>query len=132
MVESIAAIPRRCGAWLGLLALALQLALSSVHVHDIGQGSGNAVGSSEVKSIVGPAGDHLPAGAPVVPEKDQCQICVGLAVSGTFTVPATTPVILAPVVVPAKLGMPSEIACSLLSPFLPVQPRAPPLTAILA
>ena len=46
MVESITAIPRRFGAWLALLALALQLGLSIGHVHKINPDWGHAAGLS--------------------------------------------------------------------------------------
>src|SRR5262245_6529734 len=94
MVESIAAIPRRHGAWLALLALALQFGLSIGHVHEIGRGSWRATALTRVKPVLLPASHHSPAGAPANPAEDQCPICFGLAVSGTF-IPATAiPVIL--------------------------------------
>jgi len=132
MVESITSIPRRCGAWLALLALALQLGLSIGHVHEIGQSWGNASAPNLAEPILGWAGNSSPAGIPAVPAEDQCPICFGLAVSGTF-IPATAiPVVIAPELVAPPLGMPAEIADLPLLPLSPAQPRAPPPVAILA
>jgi hypothetical protein len=39
MVEGVTALPRRFGAWIALLALALQLGFSIGHVHKIGWGA---------------------------------------------------------------------------------------------
>ena len=92
MVEGITALPRRFGAWLALLAVVLQLGLSIGHVHKIGRGP--AAGLSLERPIPGPAGERSPAGNPAAPAEDQCPICLGLAVSGTFILSAALPVIL--------------------------------------
>jgi len=131
MVESMTPMPRRCGAWLALLALALQLGLSIGHVHELVPDWGRSAALSWAKPIPGPTGDRAPAGVPVVPAEDQCPICFGLAVSGTFIL-AGIPVILAPVLAVARLGIPGEIADLAPRSFFPAQPRAPPPTAILA
>ena len=131
MVESITPMPRRSGAWLALLALALQLGLSIGHVHKVVPDWGRFAALSWAKPIPGPTGDRSPAGVPVVPE-DQCPICFDLAVSGTFILAAGIPFILAPVLAVARLGIPGEIADLFPRSFFPAQPRAPPPTAILA
>src|SRR5215470_7343640 len=94
MVASITAIPRRFGAGLALLALALQLGLSTAHVDKIGLDWGR-VGLSSAKPIVDTGNEGSPAGNPTAPVEDQCPICFGLAVSGTFILAAALPVILA-------------------------------------
>jgi hypothetical protein len=132
MVERVTGIPRACGAWLALLALALQLGLSIGHVHQIGQGWGSAAASSQAKPILGPAGDRSPPGVPAIPAEDRCPICFGLAVSGTFILATAVSVILAPALAAARLKMSAEIADLPLRSFFLAQPRAPPATAILA
>jgi hypothetical protein len=79
MVESITAIPRRFGAWLALLALALQLGLSIGHVHKVGANWGHAVGLSSAEPSIGPGDDRTLAGNPAAPAKDKCPTCFGLA-----------------------------------------------------
>jgi hypothetical protein len=132
MVESVTVISRRCGAWFALLALALQLGLSIGHVHEIGPGRERVADLSPAKPILGRTGEHLPTGVPVLPPEDQCPICLGLAASGTFILATAILVIPAPLLVAARLDMPAEIADLPLRCFFPVQPRAPPPTAILA
>jgi hypothetical protein len=131
MVERIAAIQRRCGVWLGLLALAFQLGLSIGHVHELDQDWGRAGAPTRASAILGPASDRSPAHVPAVPQEDRCQICSALAVCGTFIPPTAILVILAPVPAAARLDMPAEIGDLPLRPFSPAQPRAPPLAAIL-
>ena len=132
MVESIAAIPRRHGAWLALLALALHLGLSIGHVHEIGRGSWRATALTRAKPVLVPASDRSPARVPAIPAEDQCPICFGLAVSGTF-IPATAiPVILALVPEAVKLDAVAQIIDLPRTPFYPAQPRAPPPAALLA
>src|SRR5262249_8941806 len=132
MVERVIAIPRRCGVWLALLALAFQLGLSIGHVHEIGQGWGSANAPSLAKPMFVPAGECSPARIPAISAEDQCPICFGVAVSGTFILAAAILVNFAPVLTTARLEAPAEIADLPLRPFSPVQPRAPPPTAILA
>jgi hypothetical protein len=132
MVERVIAIPRRSGVWLALLALAFQLGLSIGHVHEIGPSWGSATPPSQAKPMFVPAGEGSPAGIPTIPAEDQCPICFGLAVSGTFILAAAILVKFAPVLTAARLETPAEIADLPLQPFSPVQPRAPPPTAILA
>jgi hypothetical protein len=67
MVASISALPRRCGAWLALLALALHLALSIGHVHKFGLDWRQAAGLSWAKPTPAPVDEDSPAGEPVPP-----------------------------------------------------------------
>jgi hypothetical protein len=103
MVESITAIPRRLGAWLALLALALQLGLSIAHVHKIALDRGRAAGLSWAEPIIGHEDEGFPAGEPSAPADDHCPICFGLAVSGTFVLTAALCVIFAIVFGTARL-----------------------------
>jgi len=130
MVESITAIPRRCGAWLALLALALQLGLSIGHVHEIGQGWGRATALPQAEPALVPAHDHSPAGVPAIPAEDQCPICFGLAVSGTFILATAIPVVLPLTSEATRLGTVAQIIDLPHRPFSPAQPRAPPASAI--
>jgi hypothetical protein len=132
MIEGITAIPRRCGAWLALLALALQLGLSVGHIHEIGQSWKIATAPSQESPILGRAGDHLPAGIPAIPAEDRCPICFGLAISTTFILAVAILVGLSPELAAAGLDRPAEIADLPLRFFSLGQPRAPPPTAILA
>jgi len=132
MVERVIAIPRRRGVWVALLALALQLGLSIGHVHEIGPGWGSAAAPSHAKPMFVPAGEGTPAGIPAIPAEDQCPICFGLAVSGTFILAVAVLVNFPPVLTAARLETPAAIADLPLRPFSPAQPRAPPPTAILA
>src|SRR5215831_924329 len=91
MAERIIAIPRRLGAWLALLALALQLGLSIGHVHKVDLDWGHAAELSVAKPSIAPGDDRSPA----APSGDQCPICFGLAASGTFVLSASLCVILA-------------------------------------
>jgi Protein of unknown function (DUF2946) len=128
MVERITASPRRFGAWLALLALALQFGLSIGHFHKIGWG--RVAGLSLERLIPGPADDRSPARNPTAPAEDQCPICFGLAVSGTFIFSAALPVILPPVAEAIRPDAVIEIVDLPRRPFSPAQPRAPPPVAI--
>jgi len=97
-------------------------------VHEIGPGWGSATAPSQASV---PAGEGSPPGIPAIPAEDQCPICFGLVVSGTFILAAAILVNFAPVLTAARLETPPEIADLPLRPFSPVQPRAPPPTAIL-
>ena len=127
MIGSIAAIPRRCGAWLALMALALQLGLSIGHVHELDWYSNR---TDALTRAVGLASDHSPAHSPVVPHEDRCPICFALAVSGTFVPPTTTLVLLTPVPTSADLDISAEITDLPRRPLTPEQPRAPPPIAL--
>jgi hypothetical protein len=130
MVESITAIPRRFGAWLALLALALQLGLSIGHVHKINPDWGHVAGLSWAKPIIGPGDKSLPAGKPGAPAEDQCPLCFGLAVSGTFVLTAALCVILAIVFETARLDPVPQLTLLRRRYFSPAQQRAPPPVAI--
>jgi Protein of unknown function (DUF2946) len=131
MVESITAIPRRFGAWLALLALALQLGLSIGHVHKIGPGWRRAAGLSWAKPITDLAADEgSPARSPAAPAEDQCPICFGLAVSGTFILAVTLPIILALAFQTASIDAPRQPTLLRRRYFSPAQQRAPPPVAI--
>jgi hypothetical protein len=127
MIGSIAALPRRCGAWLALLALALQLGLSIAHVHELDWYLTRSDAPSRAGSL---ANDHSPAHSPAVPQEDRCPICFGLAVCGTFVPPTATPVLLAPAPTAANLDISAEIADLPRRPLTPGQPRAPPPIAL--
>jgi hypothetical protein len=129
MAASITVIPRRFGAWLALLALALQLGLSIGHVHKIGP-DWSRVGLSSAKPIIGLGGESSPAGNPTAPAQDQCPICFGLAVSGTFILAVALSVILAPFPEAAKLDTTRQPTLLTRRHFSPVQQRAPPPVAI--
>ena len=130
MVESITAIPRRFGAWLALLALALQLGLSIGHVHKIGLDWGRAAGLSSAKLITGPADEGSPARSPAAPAEDQCPICFGLAVSGTFVLTAALCIVLAIIFETARLEPVPQLTLLRRRYFSPAQQRAPPPVAI--
>ena len=130
MVESITAIPRRFGAWLALLALALQLGASIGHVHQIALDRGRAASLSWAGPIIGPEDKGFPAGNPATPAHDQCPICFGLAVSGTFVLTAALCVILAIVFRTARLVAPPQSILLARRHFSPAQQRAPPPVAI--
>jgi len=130
MVESITAIPRRFGAWLALLALALQLGLSVGHVHKIALDRGRAAGLSWAEPIIGPEDKGFPAGKPRAPAHDQCPICFGLAVSGTFVLTAPLCVILAIAFGTARLVAAPQPILLARRHFSPAQQRAPPPVAI--
>jgi hypothetical protein len=129
MVESITAIPRRLGAWLALLALALQLGLSIGHVHKIGLDWRHAAGLSWAKPI-SLADEGSPAKSPAAPAEDQCPICFGLAVSGTFVLTAALCVVLAIIFETARLDPVPQLTLLWRRYFSPAQQRAPPLVAI--
>ena len=130
MVESITAIPRRLGAWLALLALALQLGLSIGHVHKVGANWGHAAGLSSAEPNIGPGHDRSPAGNPAAPAKDKCPICFGLAASRTFILAVALPVILASVLETARLVAAPQPILLARRHFSPAQQRAPPPVAI--
>jgi Protein of unknown function (DUF2946) len=130
MVESITAIPRRFGAWLALLALALQLGLSIGHVHKVGANWGHAAGLSSAEPSIGPGDDRSPAGNPAAPAKDKCPICFGLAVSRTFILAVALPVILASFLETARLVAAPQPILLARRHFSPAQQRAPPPVAI--
>ena len=129
MVGSITAIPRRFGAWLALLALALQLGLSVGHVHKVGLHWGHAAGLSSAKPSIGQEDGRSPTGNPAAPAEDQCPICFGLAVSGTFILAVALPVVLASVVGTAGL-VPAPQLILARRRFSAAQQRAPPPVAI--
>jgi hypothetical protein len=129
MVESITAIPRRFGAWLALLALGLQLGLSTGHVHKIGVDWPHA-SLSWAKPIIGPADKGSPAENPAPPANDQCPICFGLAVSGTFVLTAVLCVVLAIVFETARLDAVPQFTLLWRRYFSRAQQRAPPPVAI--
>ena len=126
MVESIAAIPRRFGAWLALLALALQLGLSIGHVHRINPDWGHASGLSWAKPSIAPGDGSSPAGKPGAPAEDQCPICFGLALSGTFVLTAALCGVLAIVFETARLDPLPQLTLLWRRYFSPAQQRAPP------
>jgi len=126
---SITAIPRRFGAWLALLALTLQLGLSIGHVHKISVDRGR-IGLSSEKPIIGSGDKGLPAGMPAAPAQDQCPICFGLAVSGTFILAVTLAVILPLFVETARIHAARQPTQLTRRHFSPAQQRAPPLIAI--
>jgi len=130
MVESITAILRRLGAWLALLALALQLGLSIGHVHRVGANWGHAVGPSSAKPSIGPEDGRSPVGNPAAPTEGQCPICFGLAASGTFILAAALPVILASFLETARLVAAPQPILLARRHFSPAQQRAPPPVAI--
>ena len=130
MVESMTPMPRRCGAWLALLALALQLGLSIGHVHKVGANWGHAAGLSSAEPSIGPGDERSPAGNPAAPAKDKCPICFGLAVSRTFILAVALPVILALVFEAARLFVAPRPIPLARPHFSPVQQRAPPPVAI--
>jgi O-antigen ligase len=125
MVESITAIPRRFGVWLGLLALALQLGLSIGHVH-IGLDWGRAAGLTSAEPSIGPGDDRSPAGNPAAPAEDKCPICFALAVSRTFILTVALPVILALVFEAARLVVAPRPIPPARPHFSSIQQRAPP------
>ena len=130
MVESIIAIPRRYGAWVALLALALQLGLSIGHVHKIGSDWGHAAALSWVKPTPGSADGRAPAGVPVVPsEQGQCPVCSSLAIAGTFILATALPVVLAFAARRARLDPATQPIQLPRRPFSPAQQRAPPPVA---
>jgi hypothetical protein len=126
MIGSIAAIPRRCGAWLALLALVLQLGLSTGHVHELNWD----LYRTNARANPGLGNDQSPAHSPVVPHEDRCPICFSLAVSGTFVPPAVGLVLHAPLPSAAKLDIPAEIIDLPHRTLTPAQPRAPPPIAL--
>src|SRR5262249_15950809 len=130
MVERITAIPRRLGAWLALLALALQLGLSIGHVHKVGLDWGHTAGLSSAKLIIGAGDGRPPAKNPAAPPEDQCPVCFGLAVSGTFILAVALPVILASVLETARLVAAPQPILLARRHFSPAQQRAPPPVAI--
>jgi len=130
MVESITAIPRRFGAWLALLALALQLGLSIGHVHKIALDRARAAGLSWAEPIIGPEYKGFPAGKPTAPADDQCPICFGLAVSRTFVLTAALCVSLAIVFGTARLVAAPQPTLLARRHFSPAQQRAPRPVAI--
>ena len=132
MVVSITAIPRRFGAWLALLALALQVGLSIGHVHKIGLDWRQAAGLGWAKPTPAPADEDSPAGKPAPPPQDRCPICFGLAVSGTFILAVTLAVILAPVLETERIHAARHPTVLTRRHFSPAQQRAPPPVAIAA
>src|SRR5215831_98808 len=124
MVASITAIPRRLGAWLALLALALQLGLSIGHVHKASLDWGHTAGLSSAKPSIGPEDGRSPAGKPPAPAEDQCPICFGLAVSGTFILAVALPVVLASVLGAARLDPLPQFIVLWRRHFSPAQQRA--------
>jgi hypothetical protein len=128
MVEGITALPRRFGAWLALLALALQLGLSIGHVHKIGWGRVAAL--SLERLISDPANERSPAGNPTAPADDKCPICFSLAVSGTFVLTVALCVILAILFETARLDSVPQLTLLWRRYLSPAQQRAPPPVAI--
>jgi hypothetical protein len=131
MVESITAIRRRCGAWVALLALTFQLGLSIGHVHQFGQDRGPVTALSRAGTLPGSAHGRLPAKLPPVPQ-DECPICFGLAVSGTFIQAASINGLLVPCLGVLALHTPARIIDLPRRPFSPAQQRAPPPAEVLA
>ena len=130
MIGSIAALPRRCGAWLALLALALQLGLSSAHVHELSWEFYRTDGLTRAGASAGFANDRSPAHSPAVPPEERCPICFALAVSGTFVPPTAVLIIHVPVPTAANLDIAVEITDLPRRPPTPAQPRAPPPIAL--
>jgi hypothetical protein len=130
MIGSIAALLRRCGAWLALLAFALQLGLSAAHVHELNWDFYRTNGLTRAGANAGLANDRSPAHSPAVPPEDRCPICFALAVSGTFVPPTATLIIHAPVPTAADLDISVEITDLPRRPLTPAQPRAPPPIAL--
>jgi hypothetical protein len=130
MAESITSTPRRSGAWLALLAVALQLGLSIGHFHNVVPDWGRAAGLGWAKPIIGPGDDRSPAGKPSAPAEDQCPICFGLAVSGAFVLTAALCFILAIVPETARLDAVRQPTLLARRHFSPAQQRAPPPVAI--
>jgi len=132
MVASITAIARRLGAWLALLALALQLGLSIGHVHKVGLDWARTAGLSSAKPNIGPKDGRSPAENPAVPAEHPCPICFCLAVSGTFILAVALPVILASVLETARLVTAAQPILLARRHFSPARQRAPPPVATLA
>jgi len=129
MVASITEIPRRFGAWLALLALALQLGLSIAHVHKIGLDWGR-IGLSSAKLIISFGNEGSPAGNPTAPVEDHCPICFGLAASGTFILAVALFVILGSILGTTRLDAARQPTLLARRHFSPAQQRAPPPVAI--
>jgi hypothetical protein len=112
---------RRIGAWLGLLALGLQLVLSFGHIH---------LGDIAIPQVA--AADAAAAPNPVTPTNrhhrtpDICAICVALNLTASSVVPTAVSLVLPFVFTQAWLP---DFEAALVSsePHLFFQARAPPV-----
>jgi hypothetical protein len=112
---------RRIGAWLGLLALALQLILSFGHIHfaDIAIPQAAAAAASPAPNPGTPANRHNGT-------HDICAICVALDLTASSVVPTAASLVFP--FVPARAWLP-DVEAALISsePHLFFQARAPPV-----
>ena len=78
---------RRCAAWLALLGLLLQVAVSSTHHHPDELRLKAGLGWPVVVATASQADDGgapVPKKSPDRPDKDYCLVCLGLQLAGTF------------------------------------------------
>jgi hypothetical protein len=76
-------IKRRCGSWLALAAMALQLVLSFGHVHVDRLSSGSA----GIAASQPPASQHKPAQHPASEADDYCAICAAVHLTSSSFLP---------------------------------------------
>jgi hypothetical protein len=132
---------RRLGAWLALLALALQIGFSTAHSawhfdHLVGHLAPFSGTDNEVAAHGITPGDprNLPPGspAPKTPDLDHCAIGLGLLASANFIAAGSTPL-----AIPTDAGhIHLEATSAPSAPAVPQHvrppPRAPPLIGISA
>ena len=115
---------RRCGSWLALLALALQLALSFGHVHlDAAAPVAFAAAATDAGGIATPGGPNRGDKH----DGDYCAICAVLALLNGAQV-ATTPAVLLPVPLSAAVLVSTAEAAGVAAPPAAFLARGPPLS----
>jgi hypothetical protein len=125
----------RWGAWLALLGLTIQIGLSAAHFvihpdHLLGRLVAVGPKAAAATSDRGPA-SPLP-GKPATPDQDDCPICLGLLLSGTFVLADPGLALVPPATDIARLDAVSPaFALPLRRHLLPLA-RAPPVIEILA
>jgi hypothetical protein len=124
---------RRLGAWLALIALALQIGFSTAHSawhfdHLVGLlgGSDQRIAASDSRS-----GQPSPD-TPVSPDLDHCAIGLGLLAAGNGIIAGATPLPVPTRVEPVCPSTASIAVSTTARPFFRPPPRAPPLIGISA
>jgi len=115
---------RRLGAFLGVLALLLQMGVPLAH-DPMGLGALGPFIGAPLCHVGGGGGDQ-----PAAPDKGAlCPICLGLAASACFIAPPSQPGIALAALPAAPLPPPSAPAPPHFSRGDPAQPRGPPALA---
>jgi hypothetical protein len=116
---------RRCGTWLALAAMALQLVLSFGHVHFDKVGAGSV--AAKVADTRAPPSKSSPAQHPSNETDDYCAICATLHLASTSLLPGAPPLSVPSVTqIIEHLNSPASLFVA--RQRTAFQSRAPPLT----